>query len=345
MTRALRLLLLFATLGLSGCDELLLFDVGPDGRILAPVDAEGRVVGVGDASQPRHLVQLDPVSGEARRLTRVPLALACPRVCGEGVTLVEGGKRLVHLAADGSARVLYESGQRLFQPTPSPSGSRVAVLEAARVGVPGTLHLIDARSGEAGEPVEGALPGFAWSGEALLVARRAAAEAEPRPFEAGPGEVLLLRGAERRVVFQGALPGVMFLAPGKEAAICTLARLGRPDSLGLGRLSLGGAGVEPGEQAEGLDLWPCLDKAGRVLFTRSRPGRATLEGELRLTSLAALGTSERLPTPGPVCAPRFVKGDLVAYLTPDGRLVTQAVDGNGLVDWTERLCAVAGGSP
>lgn len=343
-------IVLLSALALTGCDDVLLFDVSADGRILAPIDGAGRVAGVTDAAGLRHLAVIDVATGEVERFTRSPLLSASwPRWCGpsgSSVALIESRSRLVLLDAAGTRRVLLESDRRLMQPTPSPGGDRVAVLEVERPGVPGLLHVIDVATGPVGAPADGVLLGFAWAGDALLVPRVVGGEIDgAQPFQGGQGEVLLVRGDERRLLFRGQLPGVTWLAPsGGDHVLAVLARDGDPSALTLAGLSLGRPGAVAGERAEGLDLWPAVDARGRALFTRSRPGSPTLEGELRLTRVDALGSSTRLPTPGPVCAPRWV-GERVAYLTPADRLVTQDLDGRGLIDWTDRLAAIAGDLP
>lgn len=332
-------------LSLAGCDDVLLFDVDAQGRIICAVDADGRVAAVGQSGLRRHLVRLDPVTGQVDRLSAQPQPISWPRACGDQVVLIAGRRRLVQVGPRG-ARKLLESELLLLQPTPSPTGDRVAVLEAARLGEPGTLRVIHTASRvEADEPIEGALLGFAWAGDGLVVARLAgqggAANAlgrpDARPFAGGEGEILYVRGRERRVLHRGLLGGTTWIAPGNDAVTCVLPRKGDPSAYGLLRVDLDGRGREWGEAVEAHDLWPSADASGRLLFTRSVPDRPTLEGELRLTSLATIGASQRVVTRGPVVAPRRVKGDLVAYLTPGDRLVTQATDGSQLVDWTEAL--------
>lgn len=348
MTRtALTTIVLLSALALTGCDDVLLFDVAPDGRILAPIDRGGLVTGLGDGSAPRHLAVLDPATGAVSRYTREPQVMSWPRWCGDAVVLVEARARLVLLAPDGERRVLYETDRRLLQPTPSPRGDRVAVLEVEKPGLPGLLHVIDVATGRAGVPLDGVVVGFAWAGDALVIPRLAGSSLdEVRPLEGGAGEVLVAQGDERRLLFRGRIPGVTWLAPvpGGDDVVALLGRGEDPAALTLAGLSLARPGAVAAAPADGLDLWPTADAQGRTLFTRSRPGRPTLEGELRLTRAAALDTSTRLPTPGPVCAPRWA-GERVAYLTPDDHLVTQDLDGHGLVDWTDRLAALAGDLP
>lgn len=335
---------LLLALPLAGCDDLLLFDVDAEGRILCAVDQDGKVAAVGQASTRRHLVRLDPVTGEVTRLTPRPQPIAWPRACGDGAVLIAGRQRLMQVGPRG-ARSILESERLLFQPTPSPAGDRVAVLEADRLGVPGTLRVIHLASRvQEGEPVEGALLGFAWAGDGLVVARLGASggaaramEGDARPFAGGEGEVVLLRGKERRVLYKGLLGGATWIAGGEGRVACVLPRRGDATSLGLLRIDLDGRDREWGESAPGHDLWPSADASGRVLFTRSVPDRPTLEGELRLASLDTLGASQKVPTRGPVVAPRRVKGDRVAFLTPGDRLITQATDGSEVVDWTAKL--------
>lgn len=342
--------MLLAALALAGCDDVLLFDVSPDGRVLAAIDGRGKVVGVGDGSKLRHLAIIDPTADSVDRLTTTPLSVSWPRFCGpqgDDVVVIEGRKTLVLLAKDGSRRVLFESDRRLEQPTPSPTGDRVAVLEVDKLGLPGLLHVVDVATGGTGVPLDGAILGFAWTPRGdLLVPRLSAAAEGAAPFEGGEGEVLHLRGPQgeaRRVLYSGPLAGVVWLTATPSGAVCVLPR--GADKVGLALLAPDGSGATAGERTDALDLWPAAHGDGRVLFTRSRPGRPTLEGELRLTRADALTTSTRIPTPGPMCSPRWVGTDRVAYLTPDDRLVTQGLDGRGVVDWTERLRPLAGDLP
>lgn len=341
MTRSLLSTLALSTVLLTtGCDELLLYDVGPDGRILAPVDAGGRVAAFGDAGTPRHLVRLDPQTGKLERLTAAPLLLSSPRACGAGATWIEGRRRLVHLPAAGhEPRVLFESERLLIQACPSPSTERVALFEADRLGLPGTLHVIDVAGGELRLQLEGVVPGFTWAGESLVLARIPVAG--PEPFQGGEGEVLLVRGGERRTLFRGMLAGATWFAPGK-SSVLAVTRPGSP----LALLPLKGRDpAEEGERSPTVDLWPTFHTDGRVLFTRAAPDASVLEGELRLARAGVLAASVAVPTPGLVKAPRWVRGDLVAYLTPDDRLFTQKADGSAVVDWTDQLRAAAGGAP
>lgn len=347
MTRLLTTALTIASaLALAGCDELLLYDVSADGRIIAPVDREGHVTAFGQAATPRHLVRLDPATGQIERLTQAPLPLSCPRACGQGVTLVTQGNRLFYFQPGRPSRSLFESERRLIQPTPSPAGDKVAVLEAERPGAPGALYVIDVASGEAGEPISGVLPGFVWSGDALVFARTEQQEAQP--FQPCLAEIWTRGAGERRMLFRGQLPGLAILSAPRAGGDALVSALPRPDgTLGLARLSLDGPAVSAGEPVRAVDMWPTCDAGGRVLFTRVPQGRdSIIDGQLRLTALDALTRSVEVPTPGPVRAPRWVGGDgRVAYLTPDDRLVTQRVDGSEVVDWTDRLRVAAGGSP
>lgn len=348
MTRkTLTTIVLLSALALTGCDDVLLFDVAADGRILAPIDGGGRVRGMGDGSPPRHLAVIDPATGQVERFTREPQVMSWPRWCGsDAVALIESRSRLVLLRADGSRRVLLDSPRRLLQPTPSPNGGLIAVLEVEQPGLPGVLHVVEVDTGRTQVTLDRVLIGFAWARNGLLVPRLDEAAEAASPFEGGPGQVLLVRGEARRLLFRGRLPGATWLSPvpGSDHVVALLGRGEDPASLTLAGLSLTHPGAVAGEEAEGLDLWPCADAQGRTLFTRSRPGRATLEGELRLTRADALAASIRIPTPGPVCAPRWT-GERVAYLTPDDRLVTQDLEGGGLVDWTDRLAPLAGDLP
>jgi hypothetical protein len=338
----LPLLLLVAAL-LTGCDDALLFDVTKDGRLLAAVDGRGRVADRGDGNAPRHLVLLDPRGGDVERLTDAPLPISWPRACGDGAVFVEARTRLV-LLRDGVRRVLLESERRLLQPTPSPSGEQVAVLEADKPGLPGTLHVIALSGSAALAPVDGVLLGFSWSGDDALLVPCLEAPDDARPFEGGAGEIFLHRAGERRTLFRGELPGLTWLASGP-GGVAAVLPLGEPNVLGLARLSLDAPGATRGEQAGACDLWATADAHGRVLFTRALPERPTLEGELRLGSLESPAVSRRVSTPGRVSAPRFLGDDKVAYLTPDDRLVTQGLDGQGLVDWTGWLAAAVGEIP
>lgn len=337
--------LALAPLLLTGCDELLLFDVGPDGRILAPVTVDGRVDAIGDARTPRHLVRVDPESGKVERLTTSPLLLSSPRACGAGATFVEGGRRLMHLPAAGQEpRVLFESERTLIQASPSPLGERVAVLEADQLGLPGTLHVVDVSDGTRRLELDGVLAGFAWSGESLALARLLGPVGAP--FQGGDAEVLLVRGEQRRSLFRGQLPGVTWIAPGRTSLALVVPEANGAKGSSIALVSLkGGAEEERGELVPGVDLWPSLHPDGRLLFTRASPDRPAIDGEVRLTRLGALATSVVLPTPTPAVSPRWVRGDKVAYLSPDGRLHTLAADGSAVVDWSDRLAAAAGGAP
>lgn len=338
--RTLPPLLTLLAVALTGCDDGLLFDVASDGRLLAAVDGRGRVAAVGDGLAPRHLVLLDPRGGDVERLTDAPLPISWPRACGDGAVFIEGRTRLV-LLRGGARRVLLETERRLLQPTPSPDGEQVAVLEADKPGLPGTLHVIALRGAAALSPVDGALLGFAWAGtDALLVPRLDDVEA-PTAFAGGAGEVFVHSATGRRTLFRGELPGLTWLAPGP-GGVAAVLPLGEPGVLGLARLSLDAPGATRGEQASACDLWATADAQGRLLFTRALPERPTLEGELRLATLEAPGASRRVVTPGRVSAPRFLGDDRVAYLTPDDRLVTQGLDGQGVVDWTGWLAAAVG---
>src|SRR5690606_35673940 len=81
-------------------------------------------------------------------------------------------------------------------------------------------------------------------------------------------------------------------------------------------------GVRKGADAGVNDFWPQLEPGAgqRILFTRARPERPTLEGELRLTRADALDESRLIPTPGPVSAPRWLGEDRVVFVTRDEHL-------------------------
>lgn len=336
-------LLLVALLALTGCDDLLPFDVAPDGRLLVAFDVAGRAAAIGDGAAPRHLAFVDPTGGDVACLTSAPCAITWPRALGQGALVVLERRTLVLLEPAGR-RVLRASGRRLLQPTPSPAGDQVAVLEADRVGAPGLLLVLDARDGREVARLEQALLGFAWTSDGALLAARATAERE-RPLSIGPGELVALRDGSVEVLGKGPLGPAVWLAarPGGADAAIVLPR-GEPPALTLNVSRLGPKGAKRGEDGGAVDLWPCVDAGGRLLFTRSVPGRPTLEGELRLGSLDDLAGSTQVPTQTPACAPRWV-GSRVAYLTPGDHLVVQELDGSGRLDLTSRLKAAFGESP
>src|SRR5690606_19823432 len=95
-------------------------------------------------------------------------------------------------------------------------------------------------------------------------------------------------------------------------------------------------GVRKGADAGVNDFWPQLEPGAgqRILFTRARPERPTLEGELRLTRADALDESRLIPTPGPVSAPRWLGEDRVVFVTRDEHLVVQELSGERRTDFS-----------
>jgi hypothetical protein len=83
-----------------------------------------------------------------------------------------------------------------------------------------------------------------------------------------------------------------------------------PLSLGKGSVSFAG----------------CSPDKKRVVFTRSREGDATLEGELLLASLDDLSKVTVVPTPGAVSAPSFATNDRLVFFAGDA-LIAQGLKG------------------
>ena len=339
--RCLQPVLVVAALALAGCDDVLVFDVAPDGRLLVACDAAGRAAAVGDGKAKRCLAWVDPTTGEATALTRTPRALAWPRALPEGAALaIEDRTRLVRFDRAGQPTEVLRGERRLVQPTPSPDGARVALLEVERLGLPGTLRVHALADGRELLRVDGALPGFAWAGDVLVagVARGPREE----PWSSGPGALVALKGGDRRVLHEGELAAVVWVAPGRGGRlVCTLPAGDTP--LGLARVELGLPAPLAGEATGVCDLWPALAPDGRLLFTRAAPEEPSLEGALRLAHVDDLATSSPVPTETPASAPRWVGPDRVAYVTPDDHLVLQGLDGQRRIDLTARLRAACFG--
>lgn len=335
-TRSTLALLSALLLGLTGCDDVILFDVATDGRIVVSADEDGRAAAVGEGKVLRHVCRVDPETGAVERLTAAPGRVAWLQACGQGALYVADGRRLVHLAPDAEPRTLFESERSLFQPVLSGNGRLVAVLEAEKLGVPGELRVLALDSGRTLMTVPDALLGATWAGADLLVPRATAPR--QRVFEGGPGELLRVRGQSQEPLLALELPGAVLMSADERVAVASLP-LGAADGpVGLAAFRVDRPGTRRGEVTGVCDFWPRLEPGGeRVLFTRARPDQPTLEGELRLTGLSALATSTRLPTPGPVVAPRWVGPDRVAFLTRDDHLVVQDLDGGRRLDLTAAL--------
>lgn len=346
--RCLRRLLLLALLlaPAAGCDDPILFDIDAAGRILVAVDSAGRTAVIGDGARPRHVCRVDPVSGAVERLTERPRQVSWLRALGDGALFVEERRRLV-LLEGGAARTLFESERRLQGPVPSPDGRRVAVLEAERLGVPGTLHVLELRAGAPAERVASipdALLGASWTDAGLLVARSTG----PRSgaFELGPGELVEVRGAQRRRWAALPLPGVVLMGTAGGLAVASVPLTPGAERVGLAVFRGDPPGVRKAPDPGVCDLWPQLEPGGgqRILFTRARPERPTLEGELRLTRVDALDGSRQIPTPGPVSAPRWLGADRVVFVTRDDHLVVQDLSGEHRTDFSAMLQRAAAGA-
>lgn len=340
-------------LGTTGCDDVMIFDVAPDGRLLVAFDADGKAAAVGEGNRPRHLGLVDAATGEVARLTTQAAPLAWPRACGAGAVAVRARTTLVYIPGpgeEGAVRVLRAGGKRLFQPMPSPTGDKVAVLETTKLGVPGVLLVLDAHTGAVDRALEDVLLGFAWVGDDALLAPHATGPVDESGAPA-PAEVILSRGGQAPVIAcRATLTVATWIAPRRgsgEAAIC-VARAGEPPSIGLARIAAGSKDAAlPAPSGAQLEFFPDVDQGGRVLYTRSTPNpkRPSLEGELRVAPLGDLAGSAVIPTRGPATAPRWVGPGRVAYHTPEDHLIVQSLDGSGRLDLTDNLRAAYGESP
>lgn len=350
--RTLLVALAALLLGTVGCDDVLIFDVAPDGRLLVAFDADGKAAAVGEGNRPRHLGLVDATTGEVARLTSQAAPLAWPRACGAGAVAVRARTTLVYIPGpgeEGAVRVLRAGGKRLFQPMPSPTGDKVAVLETTKLGVPGVLMVLDAHTGAVDRALEDVLPGFAWVGDDALLVPHALGPMDESGAPA-PAEVILSKGGQApTIACRATLTVATWIAPRRgsgEAAIC-VARAGETPTIGLARIAAGSKEATLSAGTAQLEFFPDVEQGGRVLYTRSTPNpkRPSLEGELRVAPLGDLAASTQVPTRGPATAPRWVDAGRVAYHTPEDHLVVQSLDGSGRLDLTDHLRAAYGESP
>lgn len=330
-------LLMVGVLLTTGCDDIILFDVSSTGELLVAADARGRSGLVGNSKSKRHLFWVDPELGSVERLTRKPLKLAWPTANGRSALYVTGRKRLIHHTAL-KQRTLYVSKQTLLQPLVSPTGDRIAVLEATKLGVSGTLLVLEASSGKVLHRVERALLGATWSTAGLFVPRSKAERTEA--FKTSAGEIVRVDPqtyATTPIFRTRSFPAVTRLAQAKTDLISVLHVSGAKKALGLARLTLGRRGATRGEQGS-FDFWPTPSPDGKkLLFTRSGADKPTVQAQLRLTTTAGLTRSSAVPTPGIVASPRWVGADRIAFLTADDRLLIQDLDGENRIDLTATL--------
>ncbi|RMG06459.1 MAG: hypothetical protein D6731_25755 [Planctomycetota bacterium] len=332
---------LLASVALAGCDDVALLDVGSGGEVLVAADAAGLCPLTADASEhPRHLFWVSADGERVRRLTARPRPLSWPRALGSGALWIEERSRLVVRAQEGEPRILYRSRKHLHQPAVSPDGRWIAVQEAQRLGTSGRLLLLNLEGSVLGR-FERALLGHAFTREGRLAFLRSRDERN-EPFASGPGEVALFdpdRGVEQ-VLFRGVVPGATCLEPASNGRLVALLPLeGAEGPLGLALLSSARRGARRG-QTGAFDFWPSLDaRSERILFTRSDPSQPEAFGELRLAPVARPGASTALNTPGPVASPRWLSPQRIAFITRDGHLVLQDIDGQKRKDLTDRLRA------
>ena len=329
---------------LTGCDDVLIFDVNGAGQVLVAAQADGLTPLAGDAKKPRHLFLIDPETGDTERLTSSPLKLAWPRFCGEGYVFVEDRAKLVLLTAR-EKKTLLTSETNLFQPVVSPDAGRVLVLEADRLGVSGRLLVLEVSTGKVTARVENALLGANWSDDGRVLA---AVSRHPRtePFEAGDGAILEIDGERRRALFKGTIPPVTVVSRGADGrVICVLPLEAEDGPLGLATLVMGKPGARRGETGV-FDFWPSLSKDGQqVLFTRTQVKEPKLQGQLRVASLTQIASSRPVTTSTPAAAPRWVSEDRVAYVTHEDHLVIQDLDGRNRLDASASLKAAFGPEP
>lgn len=338
--RSALLAVVAAALLSSGCDEVVLYDVAPSGHLLVAADAEGRCA-ISGKDLPRHLFSVDPVTGKAKRLTAKARRLTWPTTCGKDALFVDRKTRLVHLSATGSERAVHRiKTGRLLQPLTSPQRRHVAILEASRLGVPGTLVVLELATGRVVHRLERVLPGGLWTPAGLIVPRAAAGRGQT--IATGAGEILRLdRQFKATVVFRGSLPALTALSSaGKTAVVAALHTTGSAGPLALARLDVRRRNARRGARGH-FDFWPTCEPGGeRLLFTRSTSKRRSLQGELRLTSLDLPATSTVLPTHGAkVSAPRWIGPRRIAYVTAADHLVLQDLDGKHRLDLTRTLRA------
>jgi hypothetical protein len=317
---------------------VVVFDVDrAKGRVLVAADADGKATLVADGKKPRHLFWVDAATGKAERVTQAPLQVSWPRVCGESVVFVEGRKDLVLLGEE--RRTLLEAKEgNFFQPVVSPEATYVAVLEAKRLGVTGSLRVIDLISGELVQTIERAMLGSAWTKTGELLVPRSRSP-RSKAFTAGEGEIVQIdfNGSET-VIFRGDLPGVTMLADAGEGRFLGLMHLEGPESpLGLAQFVAGKRGAKRGEKGV-FDFWPSVSPdAKRLLFVRSAPEDPKLVAELRLAPLANPARSVAVDTvDGSVGAPQWVGADRIAFIQKN-HLVLQDLDGSSRIDVTPSL--------
>lgn len=330
--------LLVSATALTACDEVVLYDVSPSGRLLVAADANGRCA-LSGGTKPRHLFSVDPTTGALKRLTKTPRRLSWPTACGDGALFIDAKTRLMHLSASGALKVVHTVTRgRLLQPLTAPSLGHVAVLEAKKLGVPGTLVVLDLTTSRVVHRVERALVGAVWTRAGLILA--CAEDAQRKAYASGPGEIVRIdRRFRTKTVFRGTLPAVSVLtAAGPKAVITALHTSGDDGPLALARLDTRRRGAQRGARGS-FDFWPAADAGGkRVLFTRASAARRSIQGELRLAKAAAPDVSRVIPTQGQaVAAPRWVGPNRVSYLTTSDHLVIQDVDGKNRIDLTSSL--------
>jgi hypothetical protein len=336
-------LALLALATLPGCDDVVLFDVAADGSVLVAADAAGLVPVNGDGKSPRHLLRVDPKTRTVTRLTKEPRVLSWPQACRDGVVFVEARKSLVRLHRDGREETLLESTSGLYNPRVSRDGSMATVLEADRLGVPGTLHVLRLADGSTDRTVSNALLGAAWAadGSLLVPVRRSA---QRKPFATGVGAVSRLGEDSTRELYRGSLPTTALLTPVTKGRLFGLLHRGGDEGpLGIAQLAPGGP--RPGT-ARGFAFWPTVDASGaRLLFTLSDAENPKLHGELRVAPYDGVSASRVVSTATPVAAPRWIDATQIAYLTPEHHLTLQDLDGNGRVDLTDDLRAAFSQEP
>jgi hypothetical protein len=327
-----------------GCDDVVVFDVDPEGRVLVAADAAGLAPLVADGKKPRHLFWVDPTSGAAERVTRSPLALSWPRACEGGVLFVEKRNALV-LLRSGEKRTLYTSKtKKLFQPVMSDDGARVLVFEAKRLGVSGDLLVLSAKSGRVLRTLPKALLGSTWTpGGDLLVPRSDKERTEP--FAAGKGEIARIGAKKARVIFSGLVPGINMLDAGEaeddrgllKDVLGLLHLQGEDGPIGLARFTDQKRVAHTG-QVGVFDFWPAVSPdRKRLLFVRSKGDDPKLTAELRIAAAQNPANSSTVTTTGPVAAPRWVSTNRIAFITKDNHLVLQDLDGSKRIDATSAL--------
>lgn len=336
LARVEKPLIVLLTLLMVGCDDVVLLDVGTDGRVLAAPDETGQIPLVSDPKMPRHLCWVEPKTGAVERITKKAMHLSWPRVSKNGLLFVKGRNSLV-LLSQGKERVLLLSQTNLFQPVESPDGERVLVLEAKRLGVPGRMLVLRTADGSIERTFERALIGACWTPDGGILLPRSA-KASRKAFDNGPGEILFVKGENQRVLFRGIVPAATVLSPGANKRIVAALPLEKgEDAFGLAELSADRRGARRGKVGV-FDYWPQVsaDKS-RVLFTRSSTEKPNLRAQLRVASFDSLGSSSAIPTTEPVAAPRWVGRDRVAFVTKQNHLVIQDLDGANRLDLTLAL--------